>query len=420
MPSSHGLWCQTQAVTGAVHGDADPTGRPPPRTLRVAYVNHCARLSGGELALLRLLPALGRVEAHVVLAEDGPLVAELAEVGAHVAVLEMEEGVRRLPKDRVRSGARLAKPAAGGVRYAARLARHLRRLDVDLVHTNSLKAALYGGVAGRMAGLPVVWHIRDRIAGDYLPATAVHAVRALVRWVPHAVIVNSTATRATLGRGATSAAVHVVYDTVVIPPPRPAPPPEPFTVGIVGRIAQWKGHDLFLRAFAAAFPGGPERAVVLGTPLFEEHDYETSLHQLATELGIAARVDFLGFRRDVDEQLARMHALVHASLIPEPFGQVVTEGMAAGLPVLATDAGGPAEIVTHGVDGLLYRMGDKDALAAALSLVRGDPPLRARLGAAAIERARRFAPEVIAGEVCAVYDTVVRPRRRARRGSASE
>ena len=43
----------------------------------------------------------------------------------------------------------------------------------DLVHTNSLKAALYGGVAGRLAGVPVVWHVRDRIADDYLPGIAV-------------------------------------------------------------------------------------------------------------------------------------------------------------------------------------------------------------------------------------------------------
>lgn len=395
----------------------DPRGgdRRGRRTLRVAYVDHCARLSGAELALLHLLPALGWVEAIVVLAEDGPLAAELAAAGVSVTVLPMAERARGLPRTEVRSGAHVAGATVAAMAYAVRLARHLRRLEVDLVHTNSLKAALYGGVAGRLAGVPVVWHIRDRIAGDYLPNAAAGTVRRLVRWLPEAVIVNSRATSETLLHHHAFPSVHVVHDPAIAPPERPGPPAGPFTVGIIGRIAPWKGQDLLLRAFAACFPGGPERAVVIGAPLFGEHAHEARLRDLADELGIGARVEFRGFRRDVDAELARLHALVHASLIPEPFGQVVVEGMAAGLPVIAADAGGPAEVVTHDVDGLLYRMGDIDSLASALARLEGDPSLRARLGAAAAERAQRFAPHVIAGEVGAVYDAVL-GRRRYRRG----
>jgi len=98
---------------------------------------------------------------------------------------------------------------------------------------------------------------------------------------------------------------------------------------------------------------------------------------------------------------------VHASTIPEPFGQVVIEAMAAGVPIIAADAGGPAEVVTDGVDGLLVAMGDVDALAGALTRMAGDPELRDRLADAGRVTAAAFAPDVIAGSVEDVYRQVL-------------
>src|SRR5262249_10793443 len=112
-------------------------------------------------------------------------------------------------------------------------------------------------------------------------------------------------------------------------------PGGPLTFGIVGRLAPWKGQHLFLEAFARAFPDSEERAVVVGGALFDEVDYEHGLQRTARRLGIAGRVEFRGHRPDVWEELARLDVLVHASITPEPFGQVILEGMAAGVPVIA-------------------------------------------------------------------------------------
>jgi glycosyltransferase involved in cell wall biosynthesis len=100
--------------------------------------------------------------------------------------------------------------------------------------------------------------------------------------------------------------------------------------------------------------------------------------------------------------------LVHASTIPEPFGMVVIEGMAAGLPVVAADAGGPTEVIDHGVDGLRYPMGDAGALAEALSTLAADAGLRARLGAAGRRRAEAFFPDVLGPRYLAVYRRLAR------------
>ena len=137
-----------------------------------------------------------------------------------------------------------------------RLSRRIRALDADIVHTNSLKAALYGGVAGRLARVPVVWHVRDRIADDYLPTSAVRLVRTASRFLPTAVVANSAATLATLP-GHRRGRVRLQPDRSrcggVTTGSEPSEQPTTTTIGVVGRLAPWKGQHVFLDAFAEAF-----------------------------------------------------------------------------------------------------------------------------------------------------------------------
>jgi glycosyltransferase involved in cell wall biosynthesis len=137
--------------------------------------------------------------------------------------------------------------------------------------------------------------------------------------------------------------------------------------------------------------------------MFGEAAYEASLHSLVDELGLSGRVEFAGFREDVQRELLDANVLVHASLSPEPFGQVVVEGMAAGLPVVAAAAGGPAEIIESEVNGLLFTPGSVSALATELQRLAQDEALRDRLGAQARIRAALFRPEKVGENVMTLY-----------------
>jgi len=178
--------------------DVLPNSPTPRQKMRVAYIDHVAQSSGAEIALARLIDALHDVDPLVILAEDGPLVASLMASGVSVEVLPMRERTRDLRKDRVGSRGLPIAALVDTTAYAFRLARRLRALRPDLVHTNSLKAGVYGSLAARLAGVPVVWHLRDRLAADYLRRPAVLVVRALIAILPNSVVVNSEATRATL------------------------------------------------------------------------------------------------------------------------------------------------------------------------------------------------------------------------------
>ena len=378
-------------------------GRPRLRRLRVVFVDHTARLSGAELAMSRLLPLLD-VDAHVILGEEGPLVARLERAGVSVEVLTLPQTTRGLNRSQIETTTLASRRATDTLVYAGRLSLRLRHLGPDLVHTNSLKSALYGGLAARLAGIPVVSHAHDRLADDYMPATAARLTRVAYSRLARAVIAPSQAVAETVG-----CPVHVIPWGAPITH-LPMVSPHPFTVGLVGRIAQWKGQAVFIEAFARAFPDGDEKAIIVGAPLFgaDEDAYMEQLHELA--LTLDGRLTFSGFVDDLDAELAGLDVLVHASIVPEPFGQVVLEGMAAGLPVIATKEGGPGELIQDGVNGLLYAAGDPTALAAHLARLAHDPELRQSLGSAAQRTAAAIPPELTAQQIRRVYAEVLAQR----------
>ncbi|HVK05265.1 MAG TPA: glycosyltransferase family 4 protein [Armatimonadaceae bacterium] len=366
-----------------------------PRT--ILYLDHTARWSGGEIALLRLLAELDRTQFTpvVVLAEEGALVERLQAKGIETIVLPLSGDVREVRKDSL-GAAGMAKKAVGAagtmVAYARKVARLAKERDAALIHCNSLKSDLYGAVAGRLAGIPVLWHVRDHIDPTYLPGPAVTAFRKLARALPTAVVTNSASTEAKLfPEGAPPGRAYVVHDGLMAeelttPAPEPFagwPADRPLRIGLVGRITRWKGQDVFLEAASrliAAGDDGGARFVLVGSALFGEQEYEAQVRGQAEALG--DRIDWMGFREDIPAVLRGLDIFVHASVTPEPFGQVVIEAMAEGLPVVATAGGGVKEIVRHGENGLLTPMGDVDALASALAVLIRDPALASRLARA--------------------------------------
>ncbi len=382
--------------------------------LRVVLLTHVARLSGAEIGLLRFVQAAGDIEATVIVAEDGPLVDALREAGARVEVLPLAPVARDARRADIGPGRQQAVAAGHVARYVVRLAGRLRELEPDIVHAISLKSGVYGSLAARLARRPMLWHVHDYLSAEYLAPRLAPVMRQLVTRLPDALAAPSRSCLASVGPAAAR------LPTAVFPFPVPMPGEavpirdEVRQVGIVGRITPWKGQDVFLRGFAQAFPTDGVRARVIGSALFGEEDYERRLHALADELGIADRVDFVGFRADVDAELRTLDVLVHASVLPDPLPGVVLEGLAAGVPTISSDAGGHAEHVAEAGSGLLFAPRDDAALAGALRRAAADHDLRVALGQRGRQQAREFAPETIVGRILAFYEDVLASRRGAR------
>jgi len=368
---------------------------------RVAFVTHSAALSGAELFVARVAAAARSIHPVVVLGEHGPLEQRLADSGVETVVVPLGDAAR----DRSAGSGLQSVPRAlwTTARTTLALRTTLRSRRIDVVTTHSAKAHVYGAVAARMAGIPVVAHVHDVARGDHLSTFNGLVLRAAIGALSSHRVANSAMTRDSLGRAGRTTAV--VGCPAALPQIGPAPD-GPLVLGMFGRLAPWKGQDLAIRAFAAADAVGlpaDARLRIVGGALFDrDRAYAATLEQLVTDLGLEARVDFTGHVTDVASELSGCHAVVHASRRPEPFGQVVVEAMAAA------DAGGPADLLDHDRSGLLVDPEDTAALARALVRL-ADAPTRDRLAAAARTAAEPFRQDRI---VARLEDEYLRPLRR--------
>lgn len=385
------------------------------RPIRVLFLDHTAELGGGEIALVDLIRYLDRtrVEPIVLLGSHGPLEDRLKEY-APVYVIPMDASVVHARKDTLGIRSLLNVCAARAtLTFLAQLRRFMREKKIDILHTNSLKASVLGGIAGRLQRLKVVWHVRDRIADDYLPRKVVRVMRRLARILPHFVIGNSLATVQTLQLGRTpSAAIPSGVDLAKF-----SQSPETGSldgnrsanakvIGLAGRICPWKGQHIFLEAAALVHARWPEAQFkIIGAALFREHDYELELRRTVQERGLEAVVEFTGFREDVAGVIRSLDILVHASTVGEPFGQVIVQGMACGKPVIATNGGGVPETVVDGETGLLVPMNDAPSMAEAICSLLADEERAREMGARGHRRvAQHFTIQQSVEKLMNIYD----------------
>ena len=346
--------------------------------MRVVHVHRMRGIGGSERHLLALLPAL-------------------ADRGIDVAFMGLDDpawdprdfyDALHVPALRV--------PAPRDLDPLL-LARMLRALRADLVHTHLVHADVYGGVAAKLRGSRLVStkHNDDPFrTGPYR-----HIDRALARAADGVVAI-------------TDALRHFLVEDVGLPPAKvetihyglddvPAAwgenapddvPSDARVIVAVARLTPQKGVDVAISALQSL----PDDValVVLG-----EGPARAELERVAGELGIAARVHLLGRVPDVAAWLRRASVLVHPARW-EGFGLGVLEAMLAGLPVVASNVSSLPELVVDGTTGFLVPPDDPRALAAALVRALDEP----RLGEAGRARARaEFSVARMADRTAALY-----------------
>ena len=356
---------------------------------RILFLHHTALVGGAELHLLSVARHF-RDNSSVVLFADGPFRQALQTAGVRTRVFPSKwaaSGVRH--QDPSFSAANIS-----GVLRLAWLTAHAAR-DADLIYANSPKALLVLSVARLVRRKPVIWFLHDLLDEKHFSPRAIRLLVKTANRTATRVLANSRATAAAfVSAGGRGDLAHVVYDGFDA---------APFMdtrvdlsalraelgfdglriVGVFGRITQWKGQDVVLRALVDVPSVG---AVFVG----EEEDAASGdkLRLHAGELGVADRVRFLGFRKDVPQLMRAVDCIVHVPIDPEPFGRVIVEAMLAGRPVIATCAGGIPEIIENGVTGILITPGSPDELAEALRRIFSDPVSAAEMAANGQERAR--------------------------------
>lgn len=358
---------------------------------------------GTEYQLQQLVEhrAEARIEPTVAFLSSGPMVAWCR--GQGVRAVELDAGRLRQPRNLART-----------IRALVTLAKRER---CDVVIGWMVKGQVYAGLVALGARIPCVWLQTgvpsqrdpfDRLA-TLLPARLVVTVSRNV----------DGRQRRLRPRRATEIVYPAVdtarFDAVRIGDrhrlrARLGLPESGPVIGSVGRLERWKGFHILLDAVPHVLARHPDATFVLvGGPHEFDPAYARELHAKAERMRLNGQVRLVGEQANPEEWMHAMDVFVHLS-DNEPFGMVVIEAMALGKPVVAGAEGGPTEVITPGVDGLLAPFGDHAALAGEILRFLDDGELRARVGHAAKRRADDFAVERFARGFGAAVERAATPR----------
>jgi glycosyltransferase involved in cell wall biosynthesis len=385
--------------------------------VRVLYVNHTATISGAERSLLDLLrPLPDSVQPHVA-TPPGALQAAVEKLGIETTRIAGTAGSLRLhPLHTPRALAEMIL-AARQVRRAA------RRHGAQVVHANSIRAGIVLGLA-RLHRVATIVHVRDCLP----PGPVSSATLRLIAATATTIVANSRYTARSVLAAAPSAHVEVVHNSVDLERFDPEildrvrarsrlgeAGERRLLLGVVAQLSPWKGQETAIEALAELRREGIDAHLLLvgsakfvaRSTRFDNRRYLAHLHRLVAEAGLESRVSWLGEREDVPEIVGALDVLLLPSW-EEPFGRAVIEAMALGVPVIATDVGGPAEIITDEREGLLVPPRDPVKWTAAIQRLAASRDRRREMGRAGRVRVEQaFTSGHHADAMLAVYERAI-------------
>jgi glycosyltransferase involved in cell wall biosynthesis len=322
-------------------------------------------LGGAEFSLLELVAHLrGSYEFHLIVPGEGALKEKAEAAGAKVWVLPWPKALAGAGETAKRlSALRLLRSASSVRPFARQLSKLLLEIRPAVIVTNSAKAHVIGSLARRKKNVPLIWYMRDGLEERRLSRKV---LAILSRRCDVSVCISRYVAAQFRKYVSASVPANVVYNIVDLKRFRPGELPpadwrkkeDEVWFGIIAPITPLKGHDIFLDAAERVLRELPNAmfAVVGNNPYMTEAGslYEELLRQRVANSSLRDRVKFVGFRNDVPSVLAHLDVLVQPNRGPEGLGRSVLEAMACGVPVIAVNKWGPAELIQDGRTGVLF------------------------------------------------------------------
>ncbi len=290
------------------------------------------------------------------------------------------------------------------------IAMYIRRQGFNLVHTHSTEAGIVGRLAAHRVGVPVVHTVhgvpfaddRHDLLTRFVLACERRVAPMTDRIVTNADAIAEDYLQRGIGQPDQYTTVYSGIDVEQFAVAEPATdlPGEGLRITMISRLVEGKGLGVLLDCVDALDREDITVCVVGDGP--EREPFEADVRRR----GLGDIVYTLGYREDIDQILAVTDVFVLPSF-REGTPRVITEAMASGLPVVATNIAGIPEQVTDGENGYLVPTGDPDAIADRLGRLLDDAALREEFGLASRECAKRFSVETMVEDLDAIYRAVL-------------
>jgi len=397
----------------------------------VACISVSSALGGSEWVLRDFATRARRhgVEPLVVLPKEGPLGETLRADGITLDIAPAPDDFLELSQREMRRSPEIIVRFGRGLWHWSRAIVHALDRAASLPHgrprvlySNGFKAHL---ACALLTGYQRVWHLHEfppekvgllwRTVAGAVPAASIAVSKAVAgAWQGPFLTPDVVLNGVDLERFKPAPRTHWIHDLLGLPH-------EARLIGMPAVFARWKGHLLVVEAFERIAARVDAHLVLVGGPIYDTVAEAGYAQELARRVrrssvggtpaagSLSERIHFVRFQNDPWRLYPEFELVVHFSTRPEPFGRVVLEAMACAVPVIAANAGGPAEMVQDGVTGWLTPPGDVAALGERMvaSLAADTTALRA---AARRQVEERFTAERFAAEVAAVLQRVAQPK----------
>ena len=276
------------------------------------------------------------------------------------------------------------------------------------MYANGSRAAFYGGLAARILNIPIIWHCRIADRDPYLDF--------LLSWLSAGIVTNSRATSKRF-EPRFSQKVSVVYNGLDLQWIRGDVLNKPELIGTdwkvilyIARASRWKRHDLAVSAFERiAKVQSKAHLICVGGKDTQDSEWWDQLQAMTSRSLFSERIHWIGRAEDVRPWLRSASILILTS-DNEPFGRVLVEAMACGIPVVATRSGGVPEIVREGLEGLLVTPGSADEICDAIVKLLNDDALSKHFSKAGRKRAEDFSIENHVKQMVDVFEQTLKCR----------
>ena len=337
----------------------------------VLFVHSSSELYGSDRSLLNIVKNLDKNEFNifVLLPCQGPLVEEMRKL-ENITVEIYEVAVLRRKNLSIRGGVEYLKKL---IQSTAFIKKYIKRNNIDIVDTNTA-VVFPGAIAAKHCGIKSVWHIREIIKNNLEN----NVISLMMNRYADLIVANSKSTEAALK--VKKEKIRVVYNAVedcaAISMKH-----EGLVVGMAGRINRWKGQKLFVDMAEIVHHRYPNVIFEIAGEAYVGEEYlKVELQQYIHEKQLDNHVKLLGQVNNMKEFYEGLDVFVLPSIQPEPFGLVIIEAMEYEVPVVATNHGGPVEIVTDGEDGYLVDYTSANQMAEKVETLLSDESLRRRMG----------------------------------------
>ena len=357
--------------------------------MRILFLHSSSDLYGASKILLAIneLCAKKGHEITVVLSEDGPLAPKLKALGATIVITDL--GILR--RQYLNPAGMLNRLVANFKAYAT-LTELCKSKQIDLIYSNTTGVIVGVFVAAKL-GIRHLWHIHEIIEK---PTLLFRLLSRLINTKNNQAIAVSEAVKKHWTKYVHPNKIDVLYNGVdywlfenTASDLRQTLRLQPDTIliGMMGRVHFWKGQDYFVHIAGEIFKSHKNVHFLIVGDAFAGYEYlHDNINNLIDANHLQGKVTQLPYRSDITNIYGALDIFILPSLLPDPAPAVVTEAMAAGLPVVATQQGGAVEMIENNVSGLLIPINDAAAAAKIMEPLLMNETYRKNMGAQAKKR----------------------------------